>query len=301
VKKEIEIKVEETGERLDKYIASRLPRLSRSAIKRLIEKGLVAVEGKARKASYKVKAGEEISILVPKEEPLELRAESIPLDVIYEDEDVIVVVKPAGMVVHPSCGHNKGTLAGAILALCPDLAGVGERLRPGIVHRLDKDTSGLVVVAKNEGALRNLREQFKKREVKKVYVALVEGRLEPERGAIEAPIGRDPRQRKKMSVVRGGRYSLTLYKVVEYFDEHTLLEVEPKTGRTHQVRVHLSFIGHPLVGDPIYGFRKQRLNVSRQFLHARTLGFRLPSGEYVELEAELPEDLKRVLDRLRGN
>ncbi len=301
MKKEIEIKVEETGERLDKYIASRLPRLSRSAIKRLIEKGLVAVEGKARKASYKVKAGEEISILVPKEEPLELRAESIPLDVIYEDEDVIVVVKPAGMVVHPSCGHNKGTLAGAILALCPDLAGVGERLRPGIVHRLDKDTSGLVVVAKNEGALRNLREQFKKREVKKVYVALVEGRLEPERGAIEAPIGRDPRQRKKMSVVRGGRYSLTLYKVVEYFDEHTLLEVEPKTGRTHQVRVHLSFIGHPLVGDPIYGFRKQRLNVSRQFLHARTLGFRLPSGEYVELEAELPEDLKRVLDRLRGN
>jgi 23S rRNA pseudouridine1911/1915/1917 synthase len=301
VKKEIEIKVEETGERLDKYIASRLPRLSRSAIKRLIEKGLVAVEGKVRKASYKVKAGEEISILVPKEEPLELRAESIPLDVIYEDEDVIVVVKPAGMVVHPSCGHNKGTLAGAILALCPDLAGVGERLRPGIVHRLDKDTSGLVVVAKNEGALRNLREQFKKREVKKVYVALVEGRLEPERGAIEAPIGRDPRQRKKMSVVRGGRYSLTLYKVVEYFDEHTLLEVEPKTGRTHQVRVHLSFIGHPLVGDPIYGFRKQRLNVSRQFLHARTLGFRLPSGEYVEFEAKLPEDLKRVLDRLRGN
>lgn len=301
MKKEIEIKVEETGERLDKYIASRLPRLSRSAIKRLIEKGLVAVEGKARKASYKVKAGEEISILVPKEEPLELRAESIPLDVIYEDEDVIVVVKPAGMVVHPSCGHNKGTLAGAILALCPDLAGVGERLRPGIVHRLDKDTSGLVVVAKNEGALRNLREQFKKREVKKVYVALVEGRLEPERGAIEAPIGRDPRQRKKMSVVRGGRYSLTLYKVVEYFDEHTLLEVEPKTGRTHQVRVHLSFIGHPLVGDPIYGFRKQRLNVSRQFLHARTLGFRLPSGEYVEFEAKLPEDLKRVLDRLRGN
>jgi 23S rRNA pseudouridine1911/1915/1917 synthase len=301
VKKEIEIKVEETGERLDKYIASRLPRLSRSAIKRLIEKGLVAVEGKARKASYKVKAGEEISILVPKEEPLELRAESIPLDVIYEDEDVIVVVKPAGMVVHPSCGHNKGTLAGAILALCPDLAGVGERLRPGIVHRLDKDTSGLVVVAKNESALRNLREQFKKREVKKVYVALVEGRLEPERGAIEAPIGRDPRQRKKMAVVGGGRYSLTLYKVVEYFDEHTLLEVEPKTGRTHQVRVHLSFIGHPLVGDPIYGFRKQRLNVSRQFLHARTLGFRLPSGEYVELEAELPEDLKRVLDRLRGN
>jgi 23S rRNA pseudouridine1911/1915/1917 synthase len=301
VKKEIEIKVEETGERLDKYIASRLPRLSRSAIKRLIEKGLVAVEGKARKASYKVKAGEEISILVPKEEPLELRAESIPLDVIYEDEDVIVVVKPAGMVVHPSCGHNKGTLAGAILALCPDLAGVGERLRPGIVHRLDKDTSGLVVVAKNESALRNLREQFKKREVKKVYVALVEGRLEPERGAIEAPIGRDPRQRKKMAVVGGGRYSLTLYKVVEYFDEHTLLEVEPKTGRTHQVRVHLSFIGHPLVGDPIYGFRKQRLNVSRQFLHARTLGFRLPSGEYVEFEAKLPEDLKRVLDRLRGN
>ncbi len=301
MKKEIEIKVEETGERLDKYIASRLPRLSRSAIKRLIEKGLVAVEGKARKASYKVKAGEEISILVPKEEPLELRAESIPLDVIYEDEDVIVVVKPAGMVVHPSCGHNKGTLAGAILALCPDLAGVGERLRPGIVHRLDKDTSGLVVVAKNESALRNLREQFKKREVKKVYVALVEGRLEPERGAIEAPIGRDPRQRKKMAVVGGGRYSLTLYKVVEYFDEHTLLEVEPKTGRTHQVRVHLSFIGHPLVGDPIYGFRKQRLNVSRQFLHARTLGFRLPSGEYVEFEAKLPEDLKRVLDRLRGN
>jgi 23S rRNA pseudouridine1911/1915/1917 synthase len=299
VEKEIEIEVEETGERLDKYIASRLPHLSRSAIKRLIEEGLITVEGNVRKAGYKVKAGEGISIIVPRKEPLELRAEPIPLDVIYEDEDVIVVVKPAGMVVHPSCGHSKGTLAGAILARYPDLAGVGERLRPGIVHRLDKDTSGLVVVAKNEEALRNLREQFKRREVKKTYIALVEGKLEPERGAIEAPIGRDPRHRKRMAVVRGGRHSLTLYNVVEYFDEHTLLEVEPKTGRTHQVRVHLSFIGHPLVGDPIYGFRKQRLKVSRQFLHAGTLGFRLPSGEYVEFEAELPEDLKKVLDGLR--
>ncbi|MFQ5812390.1 MAG: RluA family pseudouridine synthase [Anaerolineae bacterium] len=304
----IELHVAEAGQRIDKYIADEIPDLSRSRVQRLIKEGRVTVGGEATKSSHQVEAGDEIVVRIPPPEPLEVRPEPIPLDIVHEDEDIIVVNKPAGMVVHPAYGHRTGTLVNAVLAHCPDLAGVGDARRPGIVHRLDKDTSGLIIVAKNDPSRRHLQRQFKRREVKKIYVALLEGRLEPVRGVIEAPIGRDKKRRKRMAVVKGGREARTEYWVVEYFDRagtrsrsHTLVEAQPKTGRTHQVRVHFASIGHPLVGDPVYGFRKQRLSsLRRQFLHARTLGFRLPgSDEYIEITAELPDDLKVVLEELR--
>jgi len=296
----IELRVAEAGQRIDKYIAAEVPDLSRSLIQRLIKEGLVTVNGAMTKASYRVKAGDEISIRVPPPEETELVAEHMPLDIVYEDQDIIVVNKPAGMVVHPAYGHRSGTLVNAILAHCPELAGLDGTQRPGIVHRLDKDTSGLIIVAKNEAAKQSLQRQFKGREVKKVYLALVEGRLEPQRGIIEAPIGRDPKRRKRMAVVPGGREARTEFRVLERFPAHTLVEVEPKTGRTHQVRVHFTFIGHPVAGDRVYGFRKQRLELERQFLHAQTLGFKLPSsGRYVEFTAELPEDLREILEGLK--
>ncbi len=307
----IELRVSESGQRLDKYVAQMAPDLSRSRVQKLIEEGLITVNGGMAKPSYRVEVGDLVVTRIPPPESLEVRPEPIPLDIVYEDEDIIVVNKPAGMVVHPAYGHRTGTLVNAVLAHCPDLAGVGDDLRPGIVHRLDKDTSGLIIVAKNDSACRHLQRQFKRREVHKVYVALLEGCLEPVRGVIEAPIGRDKKRRKRMAVVEGGREARTEYTVVEYFGDkaghqarpYTLVEAEPKTGRTHQVRVHFASIGHPLAGDPVYGFRKQRLSgLRRQFLHAQTLGFRLPgSDEYIELTAELPDDLRAVLEELRGH
>ncbi len=307
----------ESSQRLDKYIAQEVPDLSRSLVQSLIREGLVTVNGQTVKASYKVKVGDTIVLRVPPLESLEVRPEAISLDIVYEDVDLLVVNKPAGMVVHPAYGHRTGTLVNAVLAHCPEIADVGETLRSGIVHRLDKETSGLIIVAKNDAAHQHLLRQFKRREVKKVYLALVEGHLEPARGLIEAPIGRDPRRRKRMAVVKaeqGGRKARTEYRVVEYFALqaggmsrlYTLVEAQPVTGRTHQVRVHFAFIGHPLVGDPVYGFRKQRLAgyglplLGRQFLHAQSLGFHLPhSNQYVEFRAELPADLGEVLERLR--
>ncbi len=309
MEKTIELHVAEAGQRIDKYIADEIPELSRSVVQRLIKQGRVTVGGEATKSSYRVEAGDEIVVRIPPLESLEVRPESIPLDIVYEDEGIMVVNKPPWMVVHPAYGHRTGTLVNAVLAHCPDLAGVGDDLRPGIVHRLDKDTSGLIIVAKNDSARRHLQRQFKCREVKKVYVALLEGHLEPVRGVIEAPIGRDKKRRKRMAVVEGGREARTEYQVVEYFDgvvgnvtrPYTLVEARPETGRTHQVRVHFASIGHPLAGDTVYGFRKQHLSLlRRQFLHAQTLGFRLPgSDEHIELTAELPDDLGGVLEELR--
>jgi 23S rRNA pseudouridine1911/1915/1917 synthase len=313
----IELLVAESGQRLDKYIAQEMPDLSRSLIQRLIREGLVTINGQRVKASRKVQVGDTIVLRVLPPEPLEVRPEAIPLDIAYENADLLVVNKPAGMVVHPAYGHRTGTLVNAVLAHCPETSGVGDTLRSGIVHRLDKETSGLIIVAKNEAARQHLQRQFKRREVKKVYLALVEGHLEPGRGLIEAPIGRDPRRRKRMSVLKakkGGREAQTNYRVIEYFDIevggksrlYTLVEAQPVTGRTHQVRVHFAFIGHPLVGDPVYGFRKQRLAdyglppLDRQFLHAQSLALHLPhSNQYVEFRAELPTDLREVLERLR--
>jgi 23S rRNA pseudouridine1911/1915/1917 synthase len=219
----------------------------------------------------------------------------MPLSIIYQDEDVLVLNKPAGLAVHPAPGHPSHTLVNAILSHFPQLADMSSSLRPGIVHRLDKDTSGVMLVAKNSAAQAKLAEQFKARSVTKAYLVLVKGRLTPENGIIEAPIGRDPRNRKLMAVVTSGREARTEYRVVKYLDDYTLLEVMPETGRTHQIRVHLSAIGYPVVGDKIYGVKSPSL--SRQFVHAYRLGFKLPStGEYVEFEAELPPDLAQALE-----
>jgi 23S rRNA pseudouridine1911/1915/1917 synthase len=263
----------------------------------LINDGQVAVNGHAAKVSQKLNAGDRIVASIPPPSPISLAPEDIPLKVIYEDKDLIVVDKPAGLLVHPAAGQHTGTLVNAILARCPDLGEINGSIRPGIVHRLDKDTSGLMMVAKNDAAQRSLSRQIKLRSIKKGYLALVLGHLTPQRGAIDAPIGRHPKDRKKMAVVSGGREARTEYKVLKYFADYTLVEAMPETGRTHQIRVHFAAIGHPIFGDHVYGKRSPLLG--RQFLHAHRLGFKLPSsGEFVEFGAELPPDLEEVLKQL---
>lgn len=298
----ITLAVEQPGSRLDKYLADRLPGHSRAEIQRWIKEGRVTVDGAVLKASHKVETGEQIVVQVPEPETHELLPEPVPLDVVYEDGDLLVINKPAGMVVHPAHGNWSGTLVNAVLHYCPDLADASGGQRPGIVHRLDKDTSGLIVVAKHDAARQYLQAQFKARTVSKAYLALLEGRLEPREGRIEAPIGRDPQQRKRMAVLplaRGGREAITHYRVLGYYDDYTLIEAMPKTGRTHQIRVHCAYIRHPLVGDTVYGRRKQRLRCPRQFLHSHRLGFRLPSsGKFVEFTSGLPADLQQVLNTL---
>ena len=302
MERRIELQAEGAGARVDAYIALQVPELSRSFVQKLLREGRVTVAGRVPKASYRLESGDLIVVCVPPPGPSDVSAEDIPLAVVYEDADLLVVDKPAGMVVHPAHGHRSGTLVNALLAHCPDLAGIGGELRPGIVHRLDKDTSGLLVVAKNDAAHRELQRQFKGRLVHKTYLALTEGVISAPHGVIEAPIGRDPSQRKRMAVAtRGGREARTEYCVQEYFGQHTLVEAEPVTGRTHQIRIHLAFIGHPIAGDRVYGFRRQRLPLQRQFLHAARLAFALPgSGEPIELTSPLPDDLAGVLERLRS-
>ena len=297
VDRELELVATESGERLDKYIAAERPELSRSHVQKLISDGLVTVNGRPAKGSQKLKAGDTIGVVVPEPETSSVEPEDIPLNIVYEDADLLVVDKPPGLTVHPAPGHPSHTLVNAVLAHYPDLQGAAGSTRPGIVHRLDKDTSGLMVVAKNQAAHHSLSAQMKARSVKKRYLVLVHGHLTPSTGTIEAPIGRDPRNRKRMAVVSGGREARTSYRVAKYLDNYTLLEVSLETGRTHQIRVHLAAIGFPVVGDETYGRRSPVLK--RQFVHARHLGFRLPStGEYVEFDSELPEDLEEALERL---
>jgi 23S rRNA pseudouridine1911/1915/1917 synthase len=304
------------GERLDKWLAGQLPEHSRSEIQRWIQDGLVTRGPKALKASYRVTAGDLITIAVPEPEDYSVAAEPIPLDVVYEDSDLLVINKPAGMVVHPAAGNWHGTLVNAVLHHCPDLEGVGGVRRPGIVHRLDKDTSGLILVAKNDAAHRALQAQFKSRTVHKTYVALVHGWLTPAQGEINAPIGRDPRQRQRMTVVvlSQGRAAATQYEVAAYYahvsrpatapgtsnERYSLLACHPLTGRTHQIRVHLAHIRHPIVGDEVYGgHQRPSFACPRQFLHAERIRIRLPStGAEVEFSAPLPDDLQAILDQL---
>lgn len=295
--------VTQGGIRLDRWLVMALPERSRAEIQRWIKEGHVLVGGIRPKASYKVRPGDAITVQIPPPLPATAQPEPIPLDVLYEDEHLLVINKPAGMVVHPAPGrvHRTGTLVNAVLARVPDLAVSGEQ-RPGIVHRLDKDTSGVILVAKNDTALRDLQAQFKARTVEKAYLALVEGELPTAHGRIEAPIGRDPRHRQRMAVVpeRKGRPAVTEFFVRERFSGYTLIEARPRTGRTHQIRVHLASIGHPLVGDPVYGRKHPRLHCPRQFLHALRIGIRLPgSGAWAEFTAPLPADLEEVLQRLR--
>jgi len=282
------------GVRLDKFVGDRCPELSRTHAQKLIADGCITVNGQAVKASLKLSPGDSVNITIPPPPPSPLSPEEIPLHIIYEDDDLLVVDKPAGLAVHPAPGHPGHTLVNAILSHYPHLADIGDSLRPGIVHRLDKDTSGVMLVAKNRVAQANLSGQFKGHTVVKAYRVLVRGKLTPESGIIEAAIGRDPRHRQRMAVVSRGREARTEYRVVRYLDGFTLLEVMPATGRTHQIRVHLAAIGFPVVGDSTYGVKSPHL--SRQFLHACRLGFNLPStGEYVEFESELPPDLEQAL------
>ena len=294
-----EFVVESNGERLDTFLARHGPSLTRSQAQRLLEEGCVLLNGDHPKAGHRLRPGDRVYLEMPAPRPVDLVPEIIPLEVVYQDEEIIVIDKPAGLPVHPGPGHPSGTLVNALLALCPDLKGIGGELRPGIVHRLDKDTSGLIVVAKSAGALVGMATQMKEREVRKKYLALAGGRVEPPRGVIEAPIGRDPHNRKRMAVVQGGRDARTGYEVLRYYDDCSFVEVHTETGRTHQIRVHFASTGHPLVGDILYGKRSPLLG--RHFLHAHCLGFRHPSSnEFLEFTAPLPRELSAVLDNLDG-
>jgi 23S rRNA pseudouridine1911/1915/1917 synthase len=280
--------------RLDRYVSEQCPELSRTHAQRLIVDGYITVNDHVAKASLKLSIGDRLRVVIPPTAPSPLSPEAIPLNIIYEDNDLLVVDKPAGLTVHPAPGHPGHTLVNAILSHFPGLADISDSLRPGIVHRLDKDTSGVMVVAKNGPAQQNLSDQFKAHSVVKAYLVLVKGRLTPEEGIIEAPMGRDSRNRKRMAVVTEGREARTEYRVIKYLGNYTLLEVMPETGRTHQIRVHLSAIGYPVVGDSVYGVKSPYL--SRQFLHASRLGFKHPStGEYIEFTSELPPDLVQAL------
>jgi 23S rRNA pseudouridine1911/1915/1917 synthase len=285
--------------RLDKYLTVVLPQFSRAYSQGLIRQGHVLINGQTAKASQRLRENDRITVELPPL-PGHPLAEPIPLTVIYQDQDILVIDKPAGLTVHPAPGHPCHTLVNAILALCPDLNASGDVTRPGIVHRLDKDTSGLIVIAKNDFAREYLAAQFKSRTVTKRYLVLVKGRLSPEQGIIEAPIGRDPHHRKRMAIVEAGRQATTQYRVREYLDGYTLVDVTPLTGRTHQIRVHLSAIGYPVVGDPIYGIKSAHLD--RQFIHAYNLGLRLPSTrQYQEFASPLPADLERALIHFAGS
>lgn len=282
--------------RLDKYLTQVLPEFSRAHLRRLIEQGYVLVNGQRTKASQRLTTSDRITVEIPPS-PGHPMPEPIPLAVIYEDQDVMVIDKPAGLTVHPAPGHPGHTLVNAILAHCPGLTMSDDVMRPGIVHRLDKDTSGLIVIAKNDFAREYLAAQFKSRTVTKGYLVLVKGRLSPEQGIIEAPIGRDPDCRRRMAVVQFGKQAVTEYQVREYLDDYTLLDVSPVTGRTHQIRIHLSAIGCPVIGDPTYGVKSAHLD--RQFVHAYRLGFRLPSTrQYHEFVSPLPADLEQALKYL---
>lgn len=295
-----EIIVEENGKRLDAYIANHDEEITRTSAQRLIEQGNILVNGKKQKVSYKVTIGDVITIEEVEAQSIELKAQDIPVEIIYEDNDIIVINKPKGMVVHPANGNSDGTLVNAIMAICQDsLSGIGGEIRPGIVHRLDKDTSGLLIVAKNDKAHVNMSEQIKNHEVKKTYIALVRGIVKENEATIDMPIGRSCSDRKKMSVTKNGRNAVTHIKVLKRYKKYTLLEINIETGRTHQIRVHLSHIGYPIIGDYTYSNGKNEFGVVGQCLHAKRLEFKHPvTGKDMRLEAPLPEYLENILKEL---
>lgn len=294
----MEVVVKVAGARLDKALAD-LTELSRAQANESIKAGEVLVNGKAVKAKYAVKEGDVISYQVPEEEVLEYVAEDIPLDIVYEDEDVAVVNKPQGMVVHPSAGHSTGTLVNALMYHIKHLSSINGVVRPGIVHRIDKDTSGLLMIAKNDKAHNALASELKDQKSLRKYLAIVHGNLPNDRGIIEAPIGRSDKDRKKQAVTAKGKPALTRFHVLERFGDYTLVELTLETGRTHQIRVHMAYIGHPVAGDPAYGPRKT-LKGNGQFLHAQTLGFTHPrTGELVQFTAEAPAIFQETLEQLR--
>jgi 23S rRNA pseudouridine1911/1915/1917 synthase len=293
---------EDLGTRLDRFVANHLSELSRGTVQSLIAGGHVLVDDQQRKPKFRVTPGEFITVELPPPQADDILPDPIPLDVVYEDADIIVVDKPAGLVVHPAPGHPRGTLANALVAHAPSIS-VGGSNRAGIVHRLDKDTSGLIVAAKSDRGRTSLLSQWATQSVEKTYLALVAGQIEEHEATIDAPIGRDPKNRQRMAVQRSGRPAITHFRVLERFANATLLEVAIETGRTHQIRVHLAFIGHPVVGDPVYGRTTTTVapGLDRQFLHASELAFDLPNGTPVHLLAPLPKELERVLAGLRAS
>ena len=295
---------QETPERLDRFLVGQLQEFSRSRIQGLVENGCVEVNGQpAKKSGQALENGSTVTVRIPPPAPTALVAEDIPLDVVFENDDLLVVNKPAGMVVHPAAGHSSGTLVNAVLGYDPEIEGIGGEERPGVVHRLDKETSGLILLAKNERAHRWLQDQFRLRKVEKTYLALVDGKPPTPAGRVEACIGRDPKQRKQMAVVseKKGREAISEYKTLESFSKHTLLEFHPLTGRTHQIRLHCAFLGCPIVGDAVYGRRNFTVEINRHFLHAAKLTVTLLGEEQPRtFDAPLPQELAEVLNGLRN-
>ena len=300
--KKIKVNDEFEGKRIDAYISSVDTQLSRTMIQKLIQEKNIKVNGRIVKASYKVVSGDEIEMEIPEPKEINLKPQNIPLDVIYEDNDIIVINKPKGMVVHPANGNPDGTVVNAVMALCKDsLSGIGGEVRPGIVHRLDKNTSGIMIIAKNDKAHINLSEQLKNHEVKKTYIALVRGIINENEATINMPISRSKNDRKKMAVNRDGKNAITHFKVLgRYKNKYTLLKVNIETGRTHQIRVHLSHIGHPVIGDDVYSNGKNEWGISGQCLHAWKIEFHHPiTKKKMELEAKIPEYLDRIIKELK--
>ncbi len=292
---------EEENERLDSYLSNQLDEISRTYLQRIIKEKRVLVNGLLKKASYNVKEGDIIKVDLPEPKKLDLIAEDIPLDIIYEDGDVVVVNKPQNLVVHPAPGNYSGTLVNALLYHIDSLSTINGIIRPGIVHRLDKDTSGLLIVAKNDFAHKELSNQLKNRNIHREYIALVNGVLQKEEGTINLPIGRDPKDRKKMTVIgTNSKEAITNYWVLERFTKYTLVKVKLETGRTHQIRVHFSHMKHPIIGDPVYSNGKNEFGLNKQLLHARKIGFIHPrNAEYMEFECEMPEQFNSILNILR--
>ncbi|WP_406242133.1 RluA family pseudouridine synthase [Tissierella carlieri] len=293
---------EDDNERLDAYLAKELDEISRSYIQKLIKEDLVYVNDKHVKSSYLVKEGDYIKVNLPEPKILEIIPEDIPIDIVYEDEDVAIINKPQDMVVHPAPGNYTGTLVNALLFHIDNLSSINGIIRPGIVHRLDKDTSGLLIIAKNDKAHRILSESLKERNVKRVYISLVHGILSDNEGTVNAPIGRHGTDRKKMTVTqKNSKEAITHYKVLERYDNYSLVEVNLETGRTHQIRVHMAYINHPVVGDPVYSKGKNEFGLDKQMLHAYKLGFSHPStGEHMEFQIDLPEYFKNILYTLEN-
>lgn len=295
------VEEKDKGTRIDKYLSDAIEGKSRSFIQGLIEKDSIMVNGKCPKSNYKLKALDEIEVTLPEPEVLKVDAEDIPIDIIYEDDDVVVVNKSQGMVVHPAPGNYNGTLVNALLYHCKNLSSINGVIRPGIVHRIDKDTSGVLVVAKNDEAHTFLSEQLKDHSMKREYYALIEGRLKNDSGTIDKPLARSKKDRLKIAIVEGGKRAVTHYEVIERYNGYTLIKCRLETGRTHQIRVHMASIGFPLVGDPLYGFKRQKFKVEGQVLHAKTLGFIHPrTKEYMEFTTELPEYFTSILNKLRN-
>ncbi len=294
------VKSEDEGKRLDAYVATQNEKITRTAAQRLIEEEHILVNGKKQKVSYKIAEGDKVTVKEVKPKEIELKAQNIPIEIIYEDKDIIVVNKPKGMVVHPANGNPDGTLVNAIMAICKDsLSGIGGEIRPGIVHRIDKDTSGLLIVAKNDEAHVNLSNQLKNHEIKKTYIALVRGQVKENEATINMPIGRSTTDRKKMAVTKNGKNAITHIKVLKRNSKYTLLQVNIETGRTHQIRVHLAQIGYPIIGDSVYSNGKNEFGIEGQCLHAQILEFKHPiTGKKMKLEAPLPKYFEDVIKEI---